>query len=321
MTLLSEQLSSVRKSQWEAQLDMFRALSNRALDSTEQLIALNMNTSRQSMEQAAGAVRQLFDARDPRDLLALGAIAQGQWQQMFNYGRELLGIAAGTRIQAWSGTWTVQPLAAPAAPVQLLAAPQVIEQAAIATADATTVASEIAAAAAESGGALAEAALDAGRQAVAVAVAGATTDAQPPAPQQPQVQQPQTQQPAAPVEEPTELEAEKTNEAPSEQPEGNAHGTAGGAPLADAKEAAADRIDAIDAIIAEEAPPAKAKPLARALSKVAPKPAAAAHPIASTVPLQANGHVDLPIVTPVESTPPLHMPSHEGKPARAARKK
>lgn len=304
MTLLSEQLSAVRKSQWEAQLDVFRALSNRALDSTEQLIALNMNTSRKSMEQAAGTFRQMLDARDPRDLLALGAAAQGQWQQLFSYGRELLGIATGTRVQSWSTVWTSQPLPALAPPLPRLAAPQVLEQAAIAAADATTVVSEISAAATESGSALAEATLDAGQQ----AVARATGDAA----------QPQAQQAPAPVEEPTELEAEKTNEAPSEQPTANTDHSGDGAPLADTKEAAADPIDAV---IAEEAPPAKAKPLARALNKVAPKPLAAEHPIASTVPLEANGHVTLPIVTPVESTPPLHVPAAEGKPARASRKK
>lgn len=301
MTLLSEQLSAVRTSQWEAQLDMFRALSTRALDSTEQLIALNMNTSRRSMEQAAGTFRQLLDVRDPRDLLALGAAAQGQWQQLFSYGRDLLGIATGTRVQSWSTVWTSQPLAAPAPSVPRLAAPQVLEQAAIAAAETTTVVSEIAAAATESGSALAEATLDAGQQ----AVARATGDT--------------VQPPAPPVEEPTELEAEKTNEAPSEQPPAeteDAGATVDGAPSAVTKEAAADPIDAI---IAEEAPPAKAKPLARALNKAAPKPAAVEHPIVSTVPLEANGHVDLPIVTPVESTPPLHMP--ESKPARASRKK
>lgn len=305
MTLLSEQLSAVRKSQWEAQLDMFRALSTRALDSTEQLIALNMNTSRRSMEQAAGTFRQLLDVRDPRDLLAVGAAAQGQWQQLFSYGRDLLGIATGTRVQSWSTVWTSQPLAAPAPAVPRLAAPQVLEQAAIAAADATTVVSEIAAAATESGSALAEATLDAGQQAVARASGDAA--------------QPAAQQPAAAVEEPTELEAEKTNEAPSEQPAAgtdDAGPTVDGAPSAVTKEAAADPIDAI---IAEEAPPARAKPLARALNKAAPKPAAVEHPIVSTVPLEANGHVDLPIVTPVESTPPLHMP--DSKPARASRKK
>ncbi|MFK3740016.1 phasin family protein [Massilia sp. TN1-12] len=309
MTLLSEQLSAVRKSQWEAQLDMFRALSTRALDSTEQLIALNMNTSRRSMEQAAGTFRQMLDVRDPRDLLALGTAAQGQWQQLFSYGRDLLGIATGNRVQSWSTVWTTLPLAAPAPSVPRLSAPPVLEQAAIATAEATTVVSEIAAAATESGSALAEATLDAGQQAVSRATGDAAQ------PQQPQ------QQPAAPVDEPTELEAEKTNEAPSEQPAGEADdagATVDGAPSVVTKEAAADPIDAV---IAEEAPPAKAKPLARALNKVAPKPLAAGHPLASTVPLEANGHVALPIVTPVESTPPLHMPAQEGKPARASRKK
>lgn len=309
MTLLSEQLSAVRKSQWEAQLDMFRALSTRALDNTEQLIALNMNTSRRSMEQAAGTFRQMLDVRDPRDLLALGAAAQGQWQQLFSYGRDLLGIATGTRVQSWNTVWTAQPLAAPAPSVPRLSAPPVLEQAAIAAAEATTVVSEIAAAATESGSALAEATLDAGQQ----AVARATGDVG----QQQQGQQ----QPAAPVDEPTELEAEKTNEAPSEQPAteaDDAGATVDGAPSVVTKEAAADPIDAV---IAEEAPPAKAKPLARALSNVAPKPLAAGHPIASTVPLEANGHVALPIVTPVESTPPLHVRAQESKPARASRKK
>lgn len=294
MTLLSEQLSAVRKSQWETQLDLFRNLGNRALDSTEQLVALNMNTSRRSMEQAAGTFRQLLDVRDPRDLFALGAATQGQWQQLFSYGRDLLGIATGTRLN----TWTM-----PALP--RMAAPQVLDQAAIAVADATTVVSEIAAAAADTGGALAEAALAA----------------------QPQAAQPNAT-PATPVAEPTELEAEKTREAPSEQPQAD-NGKAGsdkdapaptvdGAPVADTRQAATDPIDAV---IAEEAPPARAKPVARAFAKVAPKPLAAEHPIAASVPLQANGHVELPIVAPVESTPPLHMPAQDAKPARGSRKR
>jgi phasin family protein len=167
MTTLSEQLSSVRKSQWEAQLDVFRALSKRALDSAEQLIALNMKTSRASVEQATGTFKQLLEVNNPRDLLALGSSAQDQWQQFFSYGRELLSIATGTHQR----TWTTLPAA-----LQLMQAgtanvptsvPLLMEQAAIAAADATTVGSEIARAAVDTGGALAEAALDAGQQAVA----------------------------------------------------------------------------------------------------------------------------------------------------------
>lgn len=279
MTSLSEQLSAVRKSQWEAQLDVFRALSQRAIDSAEQLIALNMKTSRASVEQATGTFKQLLEITNPRDLLIIGSSAQGQWQQFFSYGRELLGIAAGTHERTWS-TQSAPLQLVPAATANVpTSVPQILEQVAIATADATTVNSEIARAAVDTGSALAEAALDAGKQAVEPA-------------------------PAAAQAEPVAAEALTTTvtEAVTAEPE---------APAADPVETA----------IADDVPPAKTKPLAKALNKVAPKPAAAEHPIASTVPLEAGPHVELPIVTPTESTPPLRVVTHGGKSTRAQRKK
>lgn len=282
MTSLTEQLSAVRKSQWEAQLDVFRALSKRALDGAEQLIALNLKTSRASVEQAAGTFKQLLEASNPRDLLAISSTAQGQWQQFFSYGRELLGIAAGTHER----TWSTQP-----APLQLVPAatanvptsvPQLMEQAAIATADATTVNSEIAQAAVDTGAALAEAALDAGKQAVARATDTAAEQAK------------EAKQAEAPATTVTEAVAA---EPPVPAP------------------------DPVETAIADEAPRAKAKPLAKALNEAAPKPAAAEHPIASTVPLEAGPQVDLPIVTPSENTAPLRVVKHGGKTPRTPRKK
>jgi hypothetical protein len=285
MTSLSEQLSAVRKSQWEAQLDVFRALSKRALDSAEQLIALNMKTSRASVEQATGTFKQLLEVSNPRDLVAIGSTAQGQWQQFFSYGRELLGIATGTHERMW----TTDPDSPLANPLQLVTAAtanvptsmsQMMEQAAIATADATTVNSEIARAAVDTGSALTEAALDAGQQAVAQAET-------PPA------------APAAAPAEPVAASAE---------------------PLA-AAEPPAPTPDPVDTAIADDVPPAKAKPVAKALNKVAPKPPAAEHPIASTVPLESGPQVDLPIVTPAEGAQSLHVVSQGGKTSRNPRKK
>jgi hypothetical protein len=275
MTSLSEQLSAVRKSQWEAQLDVFRALSKSALDSAEQLIALNMKASRASVEQATGTFKKMLEANNPRDLFTIGTTAQGQWQQFFSYGRELLGIAAGNHERTWT---------APASPLQLVAAaanvptsvPQILEQAAIATADAATVNSEIAHAAVDTGAALAKAALDAGKQAVARAA----------------------ETPVAPVEAVTTTVTEAV-----------------------AAEPPAPAADPVETAIADEVPRAKAKPLAKALNDVAPKPAAAEHPIASTVPLEAGPHVDLPLVTPTESTPPLRVVTQGGKGSRTPRKK
>lgn len=279
MTSFSEQLSAVRKSQWEAQLDVFRALSKRALDSAEQLIALNMKTSRASVEQATGTFKQLLEITNPRDLIAIGSTAQGQWQQVFSYGRELLGIAAGTYERAWSTQTPLQLV--PASTVNIpTSVQQFMEQAVIATADAATVGGEIASAAVDTGCAMAEAALDAGAQAISH-TEEAAPQAEPPAP---------------------EPLTTTVTEAVAAEPEAPAP-------------------DPVETAIADEVPPAKAKPLAKALNKVAPKPAAAEHPIASTVPLEAGPHVELPVVTPTESTPPLRVVTHGGKSTRSQRKK
>jgi phasin family protein len=201
MTRFSDQLTAVRQAQLEAQLDMFRTLTTRALDSAGQIAALNVRTTRASMEQAAGTMKHLLEAREPRDLFALGSAAQDQWHTLFSYGRELFGLAVGTR--------TAPTVNLPTSYTQAM------EQVSIATADATTVTSEIAAAAADTGAALAEA--------------------------------------------------------------------------------------AIETAIADDVPPAEPKAVAKALNEVAPKPAAAEHPIASTVALQADGEVELPAIAPLEN--------------------
>jgi phasin family protein len=97
MTSLSEQLSAVRKSQFEAQLDLMSALTTQAFQSAQQVMALNFNTTRASVERSANAFKQLLSASDPRDLFALGSHTQEQVQQMLSYGRELFSIASGAR--------------------------------------------------------------------------------------------------------------------------------------------------------------------------------------------------------------------------------
>ena len=254
MTPFSDQLSAVRQAQWEAQLDLFRNLTARALDSAGQIAALNVRTSRASIEQAAGTVKHLLEAREPRDLLALGADAQGQWHTLFSYGRELFGLAAGARgLPA-----TIPLLAAPAPTANIPTSyAQVMEQASIATADAANITGEIAAAAVDIGAAHAEAALDAA------------------------------------------------------QPKAKPAAEAAPAP-AGARQVQAEA--AIETAIADDVPPAEPTPLAKALHEVSPMPAGAEHPLASTVPLEAQARVELPPVTPPESIAPA-------KPPRSSRRK
>lgn len=336
MTSLSEQLSAVRQSQWEAQLDILRTLSNRALDSAEQLIALNMKTSRASVEQAAGTLKQMLEANNPRDLYVLSSGAQGQWQNVLAYSRELLGIATGARVLSW----TTQP-----APTRLLPAPsprlldlpssvpQALEQVSIATASATSINGEIAAAAADNGAALAEATLQAGTDTLARASAQAVDTIEAAAPQP---------APDAPVPEVTELEAETTSADSSETPQPDTvpapadataqapqaeSGTASVASAASeavleitvAPEAIVDAI--VDQAIGDDAPPAKATPLVEALNEIAPEPVSARHPIASTVPLENDGAVEMPVIEPVDAAPPVPQATERRRAPRAPRKK
>jgi len=184
MTQFSDQLSAVRQAQFQAQLDMFRTLTTRALDSAGQIAALNVRASRASLEQAAGTFQHLLDAREPRDLFALGSAAQGQWHTLFSYGRELFGLAAGVRTLPAQLPTPLQLLAAPAPTANVPTTyTQIVEQASIAADAATTITGEITAAAVDTGAALAEAAIDASTRNVtqpeaAAAPAAAQDDAQ-----------------------------------------------------------------------------------------------------------------------------------------------
>lgn len=97
MSTLPEQLSAVRKSQVEAQLAFFQNFTSKAVEGAEKLIALNLNTTRASLEKSSAAVRQLIAAKDPRDLLALTTQSQENFDTLLAYGRELFSIATGAQ--------------------------------------------------------------------------------------------------------------------------------------------------------------------------------------------------------------------------------
>jgi len=95
MSTLPEQFSAARKSQIEAQLNYFRTCTSKAFEGAEQLIALNFNTGRASLDKSAAAVKQVIAAKDPGELLALGSQSQANFDQLMAYGRALINIASG----------------------------------------------------------------------------------------------------------------------------------------------------------------------------------------------------------------------------------
>jgi phasin family protein len=99
MISFPEQLSTEQKAQFDMQIELMRDLSAQAFATAEQVLALNINTTRASVERAANTVRHLASITDPRDLFTLGTQTQEQLSALFNYGRELFGITSGARIE------------------------------------------------------------------------------------------------------------------------------------------------------------------------------------------------------------------------------
>lgn len=88
-----DKLSDAGKDQLAKQIDFFQALTTRAFDSAERILALNLQTTRAALDQTSGAVRQLAEVRDPRDLLALTGQTQQQVEAAMAYSRKLFEIA------------------------------------------------------------------------------------------------------------------------------------------------------------------------------------------------------------------------------------
>ncbi len=114
MSTLPEQFSAARKSQIEAQITFFQNYASSAVQNAEKLFALNLSTTRASMESSSAAVRQLLTVQDPRDLLALTTQTQAGFDSFLAFSRELFSIASGAQAALLN-----QAPAPDAAPVKL----------------------------------------------------------------------------------------------------------------------------------------------------------------------------------------------------------
>jgi phasin family protein len=85
-------LSEASKQQLAKQIEFFQALTNRAFDNAERILALNIQATRATLDHTSGAVRQLAEARHPRDFAALGTQSQQQMEAVIAYGRRLMEI-------------------------------------------------------------------------------------------------------------------------------------------------------------------------------------------------------------------------------------
>ncbi len=130
MTNLPEQFSEARKLQLEAQFKFFQSFTGKAFASVEKLVALNIDASRQTLEQSSALMRQVMAAKDPRDLFAVTKQTQSQFDSALAYSRQLLGIVGAAPADAPADTPAASTAAAQAPGLQLDTAPALAPEAA-----------------------------------------------------------------------------------------------------------------------------------------------------------------------------------------------
>lgn len=68
-----EQFASATKTLFELQMTTFNALTSKAVDGVEQVVALNMATAKNSVEGSMEASKEIRQAKDPKEALAVAA--------------------------------------------------------------------------------------------------------------------------------------------------------------------------------------------------------------------------------------------------------
>jgi phasin family protein len=152
MSSITEQFSAATKSQLEAQFQLFSTLASTAVGSAEKVIALNLSTTKATVEKSSAAAKKLLTVTDPKELFTLNAVQPSGIEGLLAYSRELYSIASaaqGVLLQSAQSTLKqVTELAAtkptiPAAPVPVPAPATV---ATVATAAPQTLAAAVSAA-------------------------------------------------------------------------------------------------------------------------------------------------------------------------------
>jgi len=100
MFTIPEQFSNVAKANIESQLAIFTALTNKAFESMEKVVDLNLNVAKASLEDTSIAAKQLLSAKDPQEFFSLTAAqAQPTAAKAIAYGRHLAGIATSAQAE------------------------------------------------------------------------------------------------------------------------------------------------------------------------------------------------------------------------------
>jgi phasin family protein len=98
MFTVPEQFSAATKANFEAQLALITSLSNKAFESAEKLVSLNMSAAKASLEESTVAAKQLIAAKDPQEFFTLASSqAQPSAEKAMAFSRQLSSIFSSTQ--------------------------------------------------------------------------------------------------------------------------------------------------------------------------------------------------------------------------------
>ncbi|MDQ5898589.1 MAG: hypothetical protein QG612_2675 [Pseudomonadota bacterium] len=96
MSLTPEQIAAANK----ANLDALVSLTNKAFESVEKLVELNMQAARSTLEENAERAKALLAAKGPQDLATLQAdFVKPAQEKALAYGRQVYDIATSTQAE------------------------------------------------------------------------------------------------------------------------------------------------------------------------------------------------------------------------------
>lgn len=99
MLAIQNHLSKATQAQIAAQLETNGMLTDKAMDSMQQVIDLNLNLARATLEQTNFVVRQILLAKNARQFAALTAAQmQPNARRVLDYGYYLTTIASGAQV-------------------------------------------------------------------------------------------------------------------------------------------------------------------------------------------------------------------------------
>lgn len=100
MFSIQEQFSVATKANLEAQLAMITALTNKAFESVEKIVDLNMTAVKASLEESTATAHKLMSAKDPQEIFNLTtAQSKPSAEKALAYSRHLANIASSTQAE------------------------------------------------------------------------------------------------------------------------------------------------------------------------------------------------------------------------------